>query len=70
MEKDPEPDGREPAMIFYYKGVPEDGSEGIPVLVAEDGKVKVSVEGRMKELAEHLGLLEDPDNDSGDHEYR
>ncbi|MCY1290956.1 hypothetical protein D9M68_20270 [compost metagenome] len=58
-----------PATLFYYKGLPEDAQEGIPVLTVENGKVQVSHEGRVKELAEALGLLEDRD-DTGDHEYR
>lgn len=61
--------GHEPQILFYYKGVPEDAREGIPVLVAEDGKVKVSIEGKMKELAEYMGMLRDAD-DKSDHEYR
>ncbi|QTH80318.1 hypothetical protein PA10_00118 [Pseudomonas phage pPa_SNUABM_DT01] len=67
---DPRNFPHQPQVLFYYKGKPEDAAEGIPVLVAEDGKVKVSVEGRVKELAEYLGMLEENDNDPGDHEYR
>jgi len=55
--------------LYYYKGKPEDESIGIPVLYVEEGKVKVSSEGRVKELAEELGLL-DTDDQVGDHEYR
>lgn len=67
---DPVPHGQEPQVLFYYKGKPEDASEGIPVLVVEDGNVKVSVEGKMKELAEYLGMIKDADDDTSDHEYR
>lgn len=70
VTEDPVPHGQEPQILFYYKGKPEDAQEGIPILVAEDGKVKVSVEGKMKELAEYLGMIEDADNDTSDHEYR
>lgn len=52
----------EPQVLFYYKGRPEDASESIPVLMVEEGRVKVDMEGRMKELAEVLGLLEDSDH--------
>lgn len=55
--------------LYYYKGKLEDESIGIPVLYVEEGKVKVSSEGRVKELAEELGLL-DTDDQVGDHEYR
>jgi len=58
--------GADPQVLFYYKGKPEDVSDEIPVLIVEQGKVKVSQEGKMKELAEYLGLL---DNE-GEHEYR
>lgn len=70
--EDPIPDAALPDTLFYYKGLPPDASEGIPVLTVEEGKVKVSHEGRVKELAEALGLLKDDDdvNDPGDHEYR
>lgn len=64
------PDSATPQVLFYYKGKPEDAAEGIPILVAEDGNVKVSVEGKMKELAEYMGMIEDADNDTSDHEYR
>lgn len=64
-----DPSEGKPMSLFYYKGVPEDVTHGIPVLHVEDGKVKVSHEGRVKELAEALGLLDD-DDQIGDHEYR
>lgn len=70
VEPDPIPKGQAPEILFYYKGKPENAQEGIPVLVAEDGNVKVSVEGKMKELAEYLGMIKDADNDNSDHEYR
>jgi hypothetical protein len=63
------PHGIMPSTLFYYKGLPEDLQEGIPVLSVEAGKVRVTQEGRVKELAEALGLLEDNDN-ATDHEYR
>lgn len=59
----------EPQTLFYYKGKPEDANEGIPVLMVMDGKVQVSHEGRVKELAEALGMLDDDDRQH-DHEYR
>lgn len=49
----------DPQVLFYYKGKPENAAEGIPVLIVEEGKVKVDMEGRVKELAEHLGLLDE-----------
>ena len=52
-------DHHEPQVLFYYKGKPENAAEGIPVLIVEEGKVKVDMEGRVKELAEHLGLLDE-----------
>ena len=52
-------DHHEPRVLFYYKGKPENAAEGIPVLIVEEGKVKVDMEGRVKELAEHLGLLDE-----------
>ncbi|MNR98610.1 hypothetical protein D3C72_298200 [compost metagenome] len=70
VEADPVPKGQVPQVLFYYKGKPEDASDGIPVLVAEDGNVKVSVEGKMKELAEYMGMIKDADDDTSDHEYR
>lgn len=70
VKEDPVPDGQEPQVLFYYKGKPEDAQEGIPVLIAEDGNVKVSVEGKVKELAEYLGMIKDADDDTSDHEYR
>jgi len=63
------PDGVQPQAMFIYKGKPEDASESIPIIVADNGKVQVSVEGKMKELAEFLGQLRDPDY-VNDHEYR
>ncbi len=59
-----------PQVLFYYKGKPEDSQDEIPVLVAAEGKVQVSHEGRMKELAEYLGLLNDDRVRITDHEYR
>ncbi len=58
-----EPDDAEPQddpqVIFYYKGKgPDAVLEGIPVLTVMEGKVQVSHEGRMKELAEFLGMLD------------
>lgn len=70
VKEDPVPKGQVPQVLFYYKGKPEDVSDGIPVLVAVDGNVKVSVEGKMKELAEYLGMIKDADDDNSDHEYR
>ncbi|MNZ13947.1 hypothetical protein D3C78_308570 [compost metagenome] len=67
---DPIIPGHQPQVLFYYKGKPEDASEELPVLVVDSGKVQVTLEGRVKELAEYLGLLEDADNDPRDHEYR
>lgn len=63
------PRGIPGAAMFVYKGEPEDASEAIPIFVADNGKVQVSVEGKMKELAEFLGQLRDPDY-VNDHEYR
>lgn len=62
VEEDPVPKGRKPLSMFYYKGKPKDVVDDIPVLTLEDGKVMVSTEGRVKELAEHLGMLADDDD--------
>lgn len=70
VTEDPVPRGQEPQVLFYYKGKPDDASEGIPILVVEDGNVKVSIEGKMKELAEYMGMIKDADDDTSDHEYR
>lgn len=72
VKEDPVPDGQVPQVLFYYKGKPEDVTDSIPVLVADNGNVKVSVEGKMKELAEYMGMIEDADNanSEGDHEFR
>jgi hypothetical protein len=72
VKEDPVPNGQEPQVLFYYKGKPEDVTDSIPVLVADNGNVKVSVEGKMKELAEYMGMIEDADNanSEGDHEFR
>lgn len=63
------PHDPEPQVLFYYKGVPEDASQGIPILVAEDGKVQVSHEGQMSELRDYLRTVHGKGSD-GDHEYR
>lgn len=57
--------GRIPTSLYYYKGRPEDASEEIPVLVVEEGKVKVQTDEGVVSLEEHLSRL-----DEGDHEYR
>lgn len=57
--------GRIPQSLYYYKGRPEDASEEIPVLVVEEGKVKVQTDEGIVSLEEHLARL-----DEGDHEYR
>lgn len=67
---DDKPHHVEPQVLYYYKGLPDDATEGIPVLTVEEGKVKVSHEGRVKELAEALGMLDDDDDRMSDHEYR
>lgn len=70
IKEDPIHLGVMPATLFYYKGLPENAIEGIPVLTVENGKVQVSHEGRVKELAEALGLLDEEDMHANDHEYR
>lgn len=58
--------GHIPQTLYYYKGKPEDAAEEIPVLVVEEGKVKVSTEAGLIDLVEHFK----PVRDDGDHEYR
>jgi len=74
IENEPVIPGHAGSTLFYYKGVPKDMAEGIPILIIDDAKVKVSHEGRVKELAEYLGLLDDDKIDDvsvmTDHEYR
>lgn len=60
--------GRIPTSLYYYKGRPEDASEEIPVLVVEEGRVKVSTEGGMVDLTEHLTVY--TGRGDGDHEFR
>jgi len=67
MEPDDGEPMSEPQVVFYYKGKgAEDILEGIPVLTVSEGKVQVSHEGRVKELAEYLGMLdhEGPDDEN------
>jgi hypothetical protein len=60
----------QPQVLFYYKGKPENAAEGIPVLVINEGKVKVSIEERLIELREHLTAIGVNPRVDGDHEFR
>jgi len=62
--------GPQPQVLFYYKGKPENAAEGIPVLVINEGKVKVSIEERLIELREHLTAIGVNPRVDGDHEFR
>jgi hypothetical protein len=58
--------GHTPQTLYYYKGKPENVAEHLPVLVVEEGKVKVSTEDGLVDLEEHFKTV----RDDGGQEFR